>query len=104
MTTSIKQLLDNVDAAYVAHNDYFTANESNLDYPRLAEFEKKIDEAHDQFWAAIKPLNDELRRELSHLACERAKVRPRKLRRWVDPKVIREDARRSAAWAITRSS
>jgi hypothetical protein len=59
--------------------------------------EKQIDEAHDKVDEALNPLNDELRRELTDLAYERAKVRPRKLRVWVDPKVIREDARRAAA-------
>jgi hypothetical protein len=95
--TEFEKLLDNIDAAYIAHNDYFKANESNLDDQRLAEFEKTIDEAHDKVWEAIKPLNDELRRKLTDLTYERAKVRPRKLRTWVDPKVIRADARRSAA-------
>jgi hypothetical protein len=95
--TEFEKLLDSVDAAYIAHNDYFKANESNLDDQRLAEFEEQIDEAHDKVWAALKPLNDKLRRKLTDLAHDRAKTRWRKLRRWVDPKVIREDARRAAA-------
>jgi hypothetical protein len=95
--TEFEKLLDSIDAAYIAHNDYFKANESNLDDQRLAEFEEQIDEAHDKVWAALKPLNDKLRQKLIDLAHDRAKTRWRKLRRWVDPKVIREDARRAAA-------
>jgi predicted transcriptional regulator len=95
--TKFERLLDNVDAAYIAHNDYFKANENNLDDQRLAEFEKQIDEAHDKVDEALKPLDDELQRKLTDLAYERAKIRPRRLRPWVDPKVIREDARIAAA-------
>jgi hypothetical protein len=95
--TEFERLLDNVDAAYIAHNDYFKANENNLDDQRLAEFEKQIDEAHDKVDEALKPLDDELQRKLTDLAYERAKIRPRRLRPWVDPKVIREDARIAAA-------
>ena len=43
--TEFEKLLDSIDAAYIAHNDYFKANESNLDDQRLAEFEEQIDEA-----------------------------------------------------------
>jgi hypothetical protein len=95
--TDFNQLLDDVDAAYVAHNDYFKANEANLDSQRLDELSRRIDQAHDEVCEALNPLDDELRRELTDLAVKRAKVRPRKLRPWVDPKVIREDARKAAA-------
>lgn len=73
--TEFEKLLDSIDAAYIAHNDYFKANESNLDDQRLAEFEEQIDEAHDKADAALKPLNDELRRKLTDLAVERANPR-----------------------------
>jgi hypothetical protein len=97
--TNFNQLLDSVDAAYAAHNDYFKANEANLDSQRLDELSRRIDQAHDEVTEALNPLNDELRRKLTDIAVERSKARPRKLRAWVDPKVIREDARKAAAEA-----
>src|ERR1700757_1587940 len=73
--TEFEKLLDSIDAAYIAHNDYFKASERNLDDQRLAEFEKKIDEEHDKVDKALKPLDDELQRKLTDLAYERAKIR-----------------------------
>jgi hypothetical protein len=105
-----EKLLDNLDAAYREHNDRFEKLEDefrqtkynfedDLDplasYPELAEFEKRIEEAHEAVSDAWRAANGKkLQDKLRDLAYERSYARPKKLTRWLDPKAVREAARK----------
>jgi hypothetical protein len=92
--TKFEHLLDNIDAAYIAYNNHF---EKILHDQRLAEFSRRIDEAHDKVSDAIHAeTDDEVREKLTDLAKERAEARPHKTVPLIDPKVVRENARRHA--------
>jgi hypothetical protein len=91
--TEFKKLLDSIYAERIAHNDYFKANERNLDLKRLYGFEQRIYDMFDAAGEIIRAVGYDTpdAKRLQAIAAERAKLRPKKLLR--DPKVIREEAR-----------
>jgi hypothetical protein len=104
MTTEFERLLDNLDAAYVAHNEFFEEHfskwwkdedDSALPLTELAEFDKRIEEAHKELDKCMRAANGDWHK-LSDIASARAHARPQKMTRWLDPKVVREEARKHA--------
>jgi len=95
-----EKLLDNIDAAYVAHNKFFKEHirwfdDDPLPLGKLAELDGRIEEAHnklDKFMRAA----DGSWKKLCDIASARAYARPRKMTRWLDPRVVREEARKHA--------